>query len=280
MKRLLVAVAAVLTFAWFGCGNDSGGGGDGGGNGPPQDKAWVRFGNFSPDTPAIDICVKQSATQTWGSPVLGTNGLSAGLAYPAMSRIIYIDPGTLDFRGVMPGGSCDTPIGTDLTQQTINAHGTYTLTAVGMQSEPVFGAYRLQQWIEQSGPVTAGKARMRFVNLIPNSPALEDGLVDGGTWVQGFTEAAIDFRHGAAGTGILDGYQDMDPNPALPLTIRASPARQNPDIYTAPINLRAGVITSVWAIGLLGGTGNQKLGYFVCDETPAVDGGTTTCLGE
>ena len=81
------------------------------------------------------LCVKQSATQTWGSPVLGTNGLSAGLPYPAMSRIISIDPGTLDFRAVMPDGLRHADWA-DLTQQTINAHGTYTLTAVGCSRSP------------------------------------------------------------------------------------------------------------------------------------------------
>ena len=85
------------------------------------------------------------------------------------------------------------------------------------------------------------------------------------------------FRKSASGTGIVDGYQDIDPNPALPLTIRATRPQESPDIYTAPIDLRAGVITGVWSIGLVGGTGDQRLGYFVCDEAPAADGGTTAC---
>jgi hypothetical protein len=278
MKRFVVAMAAVLTVvAWLGCGNDDNGGG-GGNNGPPQNKAWVRFGNLSPDAPAIDICVKQSSSQTWGSPVLGANGISGGLTYPAMSKVIFIDPGaSLDFRAVAPGGTCDTAVGTDLTAQALNAHGTYTITAVGLLAAGAQGPYRLQQYIEHAEAPAAGKARFRFINVIPDAPPIADGITDGGTWVRSFTEASIPFRVGASGVGIVDGYQDFDPNPALPLTIRPSPPETNLDLYAAPINFRAGIITAVWAIGQVGGSGDQRRGYFVCDEGPAADGGVTTC---
>ena len=66
------------------------------------------------------------------------------------------------------------------------------------------------------------------------------------------------FRRNASGMGIVDGYQDVDPNPALPLTIRLAPPQQNPDLFTAPVSFRTGVITAVWAIGLFGGTGEQR----------------------
>jgi hypothetical protein len=275
MKRLVAAVAAVLVVVWLGCGNDSGGGG--GNHGPPQDKAWVRFGNLSPDAPALDICVKQSSSQSFGSPVLAANQISGGLTYPAMSKVIFIDPGTLDFRAVAPGGNCDTAVGIDLTAQTINAHGTYTITAVGLLAPGATGPYRLQQYIEHAEAPAAGKARFRFVTTIPNAPPLAVGTTDGGTWDRSFSEAAMPFPFGASGVGVVDGYQDIDPDPALPLTIRPAPPQTNLDLYTAPINFRAGIITAVWAVGLVGGTDTQQLGYFVCDEGPAADGGTTTC---
>lgn len=277
MKRFVAAVAAVLTVAGIGCGSDSGG--DGGNNGPPQNKAWVRFGNLSPDAPPIDLCVRASGTTDWGSPVLGKNGLDAGLAFPAMSRVVYIDPGTLDFRAVAPGRDCSTPIGSDLTAQTINAHGTYTMTAVGQLAPGGEGPYMLLQYIEHQDPPATGKARFRFTNVVPNAPPLADGVSDGGTFTL-LTEAQIPFRYNAAGTGIIDGYQDVDPNPALPLTIRLAPPAQNPDLFTAPVNFRAGVITAVWAVGLFGGTGDQRVGYFICDEIPAAAGGQSNCTRE
>jgi len=277
MKRFVVAMAAVLTLAGLGCSDDNNGGG--GGNGPPQDKAWVRFGNLSPDAPPIDLCVRQSGTQSFGSPVLRSNGLDAGLAFPAMSKVIYIDPGSLDFRSVAPGGDCSTPIGPDLTAQTINAHGTYTLTAVGEVTPGSQGPYMLIQYIEHQEPPATGKARFRYTNVVPNAPPLADGVVDGGTFTL-LTEAQVPYRFNAAGTGIIDGYQDVDPNPALPLTIRLAPPQQNPDLFTAPVNFRAGVITAVWTIGLFGGTGDQRVGYFICDEIPAASGGQTTCSRE
>ena len=282
MKRFVAAVAAVLFVAWLGCGKDSGGGG-GGGNGPPQNKAWVRFGNLSPDAPHIDLCVKPSGTQSWGSPVLGKNGLDAGLAYPAMSNVTFIDPGTLDFRSVAPGSDCNTPIGPDLTAQTINAHGTYTITSVGQLAAGATGPYQVIQYIEHDEAPASGKARFRMTNVIANSAPLADGvsgnLPDGGnfTWL---SEAQMPFRWNAAGHGIVDGYQDIDPNPALPLTLRLAPPQQNPDLFTAPVSFRAGVITAVWAIGLFGGTGTQAVGYFICDEVPAAQGGQTNCTRE
>jgi hypothetical protein len=277
MKRFVAAVAAVLTVAWMGCGSDSGG--DGGTNGPPQNKAWVRFGNLSPDGPPIDLCVRPSGTQDWGSPVLAKNGVDAGLAFPAMTKVVYIDPGTLDFRAVAPGGDCSTPIGPDLTAQTINAHGTYTMTAVGEIAPGSEGPYTLLQYIEHQEPPASGKARFRFTNVVPNAPPLADGVSDGGTFTL-LTEAQIPFRYNASGTGIVDGYQDVDPNPALPLTVRLAPPQQNPDLFTAPVNFRAGVITAVWTIGLFGGTGDQRVGYFICDEIPAAAGGQTNCTRE
>lgn len=280
MKRFVVAVAVVLTVAWLGCGSDKGGGGGGHPDaGPPQDKAWVRFGNLSPDAPPIDLCVRASGTTDWGTPVLAKNGLDAGLAFPAMSRVIYIAPGNLDFRAVAPGGDCSTPIGPDLTAQVINPHGTYTMTAVGQLTPGGVGPYMLLQYIEHQDPPAAGKARFRYTNVVPNSAPLADGVADGGTWVW-LTEAEVPFRYNAAGTGIIDGYQDIDPNPALPLTIRLAPPQQNPDLFTAPVSFRAGVITAVWTIGLFGGTGDQRVGYFICDEIPAAAGGQTSCTRE
>lgn len=297
MKALNVAGALVVATALVvGCGSGSAGGGGGGrpDAGPPQDKAWIRFGHLAPDVPAIDICVRPSGTADWGNPVLAANGITGGLSYPAMSRVVYVAPGSLDFRAVAAGGNCATPIGGDLTAQTIDAHGTYSIVAVGELAPGSAGPYRLQQYIEHAEAPAAGKARLRFTNVIPNSPPIADGVVtdggvtdggvlDGGvggeTWTY-LSEAEMPFRVNASGTGIVDGYQDIDPNPALPLTIRASPPLQNPDIFTAPINLRAGIITGVWAIGLLGGTADQRVGYFVCDETPAASGGATTCNRE
>jgi hypothetical protein len=276
--RLRVAAVMGLAAGLVGCSNDSGEAGAG----PPQDKAWVRFGNLSPDTPAIDICAKPSSSTSWGSPILAANGLPGGLTFPAMSKVIYIAPGTLDFRAVTPGGDCSALVGIDLTAQDLNPHGTYTITALGLLAPGAQPAYLLQQYIEHQESPDAGFARMRFINVIPNSPPIYDGLTDGGVWDVQFSEAEMPFRKNASGAtlGLIDGYMDMPPNPALPLTIRATPPQTNPDLYVAPINLRAGIITAVWAVGLLGGTGNERLSYYVCDETPAAKGGQTSCNRE
>ncbi len=278
---VLAAVAVAMA-----CGGSAGsGGGGGGGNndaggssGPPQNRAWVRFGNLSPDAPRLDVCVSPMGAGTWGAPVIGGSGAAGGLGYPAMSKVTYIDAGWLDFRAVAAGSDCSTPVGQDLTAQQLDEHGTYTITAVGLLAPGASGPYRLQQYIEHEEAPAAGKARFRFINTVPNAPPLWDGIVvDGGVWGQQFTEAEMPFRRNASGVGIVDGYQDIDSDPALPLTIRATRPQESPDLYTAPIDFRAGVITGVWAIGLLGGTGEQRVGYFVCDETPAADGGTTSC---
>lgn len=276
----VVLAAVALALACSDSGGSGGGGGnnDGGSNGPPQNRAWVRFGNLSPDAPRLDVCVSPMGAGTWGAPVIGGSGADGGLGYPAMSKVTYIDAGWLDFRAVAAGSDCSTPVGQDLTAQQLDEHGTYTITAVGLLAPGASGPYRLQQYIEHEEAPATGKARFRFINTVPNAPPLWDGIVvDGGVWGQQFTEAEMPFRKNASGVGIVDGYQDIDPNPALPLTIRATVPQQSPDLYTAPIDFRSGVITGVWAIGLVGGTGEQRVGYFVCDETPAADGGTTSC---
>ena len=274
----------VLLVAAVGCGGagESGGGiEDAGASGPPQDKAWIRFGNLSPDAPALDICVSPMDAGTWGSPVLAASG-QQGLAFPSMSSVTYVDAGWLDFRAVAPGTGCATPVGIDLPAQQLNPHGTYTITAVGLLAPGATsaGPYRLQQYIEHEEAPDAGMARLRVVNVSPNSPPLWDGVTDGGTWSDQFTQAEMPFRWNASGVGIVDGYQDVAPDPALPLTIRATRPQDNPDLYSAPVSLPQGVITGVWIIGLVGGTGDQALGYLVCTETPAADGGATTCHRE
>jgi len=274
------AACAVLMGIAAGCSDGGGSGGgrpDGGGGGPPQNRAWVRFGNLAPDAPALDICVSAQGTGAWGSPLLRASAPDGGLTFPSMSKVTYIDAGSLDFRAVAAGGDCTTPIGQDLTAQQLNEHGTYTIAAVGLLTPGASAAYRLQQYIEHEEAPAAGKARFRFVNVIPNAPPLWDGVVDGGVWSQQFTEAEMPFRKNASGTGIVDGYQDIDPNPGLPLTLRATRPQETSDVYTASIEFRTGVISGLWAIGEVGGIGDQRLSYFVCDETPAADGGTTTC---
>ncbi|HUM10159.1 MAG TPA: DUF4397 domain-containing protein [Myxococcaceae bacterium] len=285
--RVCSAVVLVLVGVGMGvglaCGDSGGSGGsrDAGTGGPPSDKAWVRFGNLSPDAPVIDICVSPMNAGQWGTPMLASSGQQGGLTFPAMSRETYIDAGWLDFRAVAAGAAdCSTPVGQDLTAQQLNPHGTYTITAVGLLTPGTTsaGPYRLQQYIEHQEPPAAGKARLRVLNVSPNSPPLWDGVVlDGGVWGTQLTEAEMGFRMFASGTGIVDGYQDIDPAPALPLTIRATRPQDTPDLYTAPIDLRPGAITAVWVIGLVGGTGDQRLGYFVCDETPPDAGGQTAC---
>ena len=47
--------------------------------GPPQNRAWVRFGNLSPDAPRLDVCVSPEGAGTWGSPLLGGNCRDGGL---------------------------------------------------------------------------------------------------------------------------------------------------------------------------------------------------------
>ena len=270
----------VLVAVAVGCGGSSGGTGgrpDGGSGGPPQNLAWVRFGNLSPDAPVIDVCMSPMGAGQWGSPVLAASGQAAGLAYPSMSKVTYIDAGWVDFRAVPVGGDCSTPVGQDLTAQQLDEHGTYTITAVGLLAPGSSGPYRLQQYIEHTEAPAAGKARFRFINLVPNAPPLWDGIVDGGVWSVQLTEAEMPFRKNASGAGIVDGYQDIDPNPALPLTVRPTRPQETPDVHTGPIDLRAGVITGVFAIGLVGGTGEQRVGYLMCDEVPVADGGTTNC---
>jgi len=277
----LVLVAAVaMAFACGGSG--TGGGGGHGGGGPPQDRAWVRFGNLAPDAPALDVCVSPMGKGSWGTPLLGGSAPDGGLTFPSMSRVTYIDAGWLDFRAVARGSDCSTPVGADLTAQQLNEHGTYTITAVGLLNPGLTsaGPYRLQQYIEHEEAGDAGMARMRFINVSPNAPPVWDGVSDGGTWVQQFTDAEMPFRKNASGVGVVDGYQDMTPDPALPLSVRATRPQETPDLYRAPVDLRAGVTTAVWLVGLVGGTGDQALGYFVCDETPAADGGTTSCHRE
>lgn len=109
--------------------------------------------------------------------------------------------------------------------------------------------------VDDLSPPAVGKAHVRFVHLSPDAPAVDIALANGGPVVfrnQAF-KSASEFTPLDAGTYDLEVRVAGSPDPVLPL----------PGIVLQP-----GRIYTVYAKGLLGGTGAQKLGAGIIVNAP------------
>src|SRR5580658_9937302 len=67
--------------------------------------ALIRFANWSPDSPAFDMCIAPHGTTSFQGPLLsalaaatGSDAGSAGLAFPLVSAYTLVPPGQYDAR--------------------------------------------------------------------------------------------------------------------------------------------------------------------------------------
>jgi hypothetical protein len=191
----------------------------------PTAKANVLVVHASPDAPGVDLLVDNA--------VAGTN-----LTFPNNTGYLQVNAGTRNVKVNVTGTS------TTVIQANLNLmeNKSYSVFAVNQVSaiEPLVFEDNL------SNPAS-GKAHVRFIHLSPDAPAVNITLTDG-TIVFG----NVSFK----------GSVDFTPLDAATynLQVRDAATNQTVVLELPNITLQAGKIYTVFAKGLLGGSGTQALG--------------------
>lgn len=191
----------------------------------PTSKANVLVVHASPDAPGVDLLVDNT--------VAGTN-----LTFPNNTGYLQVNAGTRNVK-VNVSGTSTTVIQADLN---LMENKFYSVFAVNQVSaiEPLVLEDNL------TNPAS-GKAHVRFIHLSPDAPAVNITLTDG-TIVFGNVafKGSVDFTPLDAGTYNLQ-VRDAATNSTVVLDL-------------PNITLQAGKIYTVFAKGLLSGSGAQALG--------------------
>jgi hypothetical protein len=219
-KMLFVLLTLITTISIASCSDD-----ENTTSPAPAEKANVLVVHASPDAPGVDLLVDNT--------VAGTN-----LTFPNNTGYLSVNAGTRNVKVNVTGTS------TTVIQANLNlaANKNYSVFAVNQVSaiEPLV----LED--DLTAPAS-GKAHVRFIHLSPNAPAVNITLTDG-TIVFGNVafKGSINFTPLNAGT-----YN---------LQVRDAATNQTVVLELPNITLQAGKIYTVFAKGLLGGTGTQQLG--------------------
>lgn len=190
----------------------------------PTPKAKVLVTHASPDAPGVDLLVD--------NVVAGTN-----LTFPNSTGYLEVNAGTRNVK-VNVTGTSTTAIQANLN---LEANKTYSVFAVNNVAsiEPLVLVDDL------TAPAT-GKAHVRFIHLSPNAPAVDITTNTGAVVFANYT-----FKKASAFTPLDAGTYNLQVRLAGTSTV----------VLDLPgITLTSGKIYTVFAKGLVGGTGSQALG--------------------
>jgi hypothetical protein len=179
----------------------------------------------SPDAPPVDLLVDDSKVNTTGLP------------FPQNTGYLAVSAGDRNFK-VNAEGTSTTVI--DATA-TLAPNGNYSIFAVDVLATTM----PLVLEDDLSSPA-AGKAHVRFLHLSPDAPEVDITLPDG-TIVFGQYE----FKESSAFTPFDAGTYDLEVRVSGTSTVA---------LNLDNINLESGKIYTVFAKGLLSGSGDQALG--------------------
>jgi hypothetical protein len=188
---------------------------------PANPMSFIRILHASPDAPAVDIYANG-------------NAIAEGLAYKQLTDYLSVMPGNYRIQ-VYPAGERGTPV-ID-TMVTIPRNSAFTIAAVGKLSEisllPIPEIYMPHLPMEMTD-----NSYVRFVHLSPNAPAVDITLPDGTKIFEN-----VSFKQFTDYMGINSGTY----------TLQVRPAGSNQVVLTIPnVNLRPGMIYSIYAVGLVG----------------------------
>jgi hypothetical protein len=231
------------------------------GNAPAAGNVKVRVVHGAPGVPAVDVYVTAPGAALPDTPTI------SGLAYAAVApgsgeKALEVAGGTYEIRitaaadqaktVVFDSGAVPLPADGDLLVTAIPASG---VSPVSLLAAPSNGS---------ASVIVDNRAAIRVGHLSPNVPAVDVALdvTGGGANALSLSNVAFPAVSGYANvaTGTYDASVSLASNPSVPvLTLNGAALASNSS-------------TSVFAIGLLGGTGVQqlKLAAFADDRVPVV----------
>jgi hypothetical protein len=197
---------------------------DGANNGA-RGVARVLFVHASPDAPAVDIFV-------------GRRPVARTLAFPNNTPYQNVPAGSRDVR-VNVAGTATTVISATVPFQARTAYSVFAVNTVA-SIEPLL-------LTDDLTPPAPGNAHVRFIHLSPDAPAVDVAVAGGGPVV--------------FGNKSFKDYTPFTPLPAGTYDLEVRLAGTGTVVLPLPgIKLEAGKIYTVFAKGLVGGTGTQALG--------------------
>jgi hypothetical protein len=232
----------------------------------PPPVAGIRVANWSPDAPAIDLCLARHGTNAFRGPMLGAFLASdddagvAALSFPCASAYTYVSPGQYDARLVVAGApNCAAGIGADVTNlPALAADGYATIALIG-DANPAAGAPGLTLvGFPDDGYASSGAA-LRFINAAPTAVlTLADfGEINGTTFAPLFLAVHFGQASNAAEAMVADaasgpvdpnGYTSIGPLSDATLGLRARNGGTNLAL-AQNVSVATGSVVTIVAVG-------------------------------
>ena len=198
----------------------------------PQATASINVIHASPDAPGVDLLVDNSKVNT------------VALNFPEASGYLKVFSGTRNIK-VNATGTNNSVINADLTFSADRYYSVYAYNRLASIAAIV---------VEDNLAIpAAGQAHIRFFHLSPNAPIVTVGTLSGVAFTPVFSNRSFETQATASAnqnfTPVAAGTYTFD--------VQANGA----SVLNLPnIVLQAGKIYTVFAKGLVGGTGSQALG--------------------
>lgn len=199
---------------------------------PAVETAKVNVIHASPDAPGVDLLVDNNKVNT--SP----------LTFPNATGYLTVNAGTRNIK-VNAAGTTTSVINANLAFTKDKNYSVYAINSVAS-----IGAIMVEDNL--AAPAT-GQAHIRFLHLVPDAPAVTVGTLSGGTFTPVFSNRSFETQTTATAN------QAFTPVPAGTYTFDVRV--MGVSVLNVPgVALTAGKIYTVFAKGLVAGTGAQALG--------------------
>lgn len=198
----------------------------------PQAMTSVNVIHASPDAPGVDLLVDNLKVNT------------APLNFPEATGYLKVSAGTRNIK-VNATGTSNSVINANLN---FAADKYYSVYAYNLLSS--IGAFVVE---DNLAVPAAGQAHIRFFHLSPNAPAVTVGILSGTSFTPVFTDRSFETQATASAN------QNFTPVAAGTYTFDVQ-ASGSSVLTLSNIVLQAGKIYTVFAKGLVNGTGSQALG--------------------
>jgi hypothetical protein len=241
--------------------------------GGTPDRARVRIAHWSPDAPAVDVCISRAGAGFGASaPVLAGLGGRQGLSYPQVTTYVELPIDTYDVRVIAATEStCANGAVPDTNGLSVTKGLVATVAAIGdlQRSGPSIAdpGFRLAVFPD-SMDVAGNKGKLRFIHASPGTPNVDVGLGQAHGFLRLFGN--VEFGKVAQHGGIdMLGYLEADPFANAVVSARVTGTAV--DALVLPgISLPAGAIASAIAIGGKTGQAANPLRVLVCvDNAPS-----------
>lgn len=242
--------------------------------GGTPERARARIAHFSPDAPAVDVCLAESGSGSWKGPLLRNLGAQGGLAYPQVTTYVDLPPGSYDARIVAGNAqNCGNGIVPDTIGVTVEANTTSTIAAIGVVDRTGHAAndpaFRLAAFADETA-VDAGMTKLRFVHASPGTPAVDVGL--GSAHL--FTRVFANVSFGTVSASYRNGFVQTSPYQGQ---VSARLADQAYDALTIQARFEPNTIATAFAIGGKTGAITNPLQVLVCIDNAPVTSLLSTC---